>query len=134
MNSLTSFVASDKPFDKETFRIDLSKRRFNGRFNSLRFIDKDTKQAVIYIPALEISGYGESFEKANEIVKFSVNEFCDYLSKLSQRQIENELHNLGWKKSFFNKQFSKSYIDINGQLQNLNAENNQVEQIALTAT
>lgn len=128
MGSLTSFVASNKPFDKETFRIDLSKRSFTGNFNALRFIDKDTKRAVIYIPALEISWYWENFEKANEIIRFSVTEFFDYLSTLSQSEIEDELYKLGWKKGFFNKQFSKAYIDVNGQLQNLNAENDKVEQ------
>lgn len=133
MGSLTQFAASDKPFNKETFRIDLSKQKIAGNFNALRFIDNDTKQAVIYIPALEISGYGESFEKANEIVKFSVSEFFGYLSKLPQSEIENELHKLGWEKGFFNKQFSKGHVDVNGQRQGLNAENNKVEQIALTA-
>ncbi len=101
--------------------------------NGLNFIDKDTKQFVIYIPSLNISGYGETKEKADEMIKESFDFFCSHLVSLDTPQMNSLLAALGWRKNFFAKQFSKLYIDETGALKNFNAENDLVERFALTA-
>jgi hypothetical protein len=40
----------------------------------VKYIDKDTRQYVIYIPSLEISGYGATEAKAMEMVEFSLKD------------------------------------------------------------
>jgi hypothetical protein len=132
MGSIEGFKVT-KPVKQEKLRIDLRKHKITTQVNGYRFIDKDTKQAVTYLPAFELSGYGETFEKADEILRFSLKEYFDYLVKLPSGEIQIELAKLGWKKGLFNKEYSKTYVDENGVLQNLNAENDHVERIALTA-
>lgn len=131
--AISHFKSSDKRISRETLRIDFAKKVYKGEFTAFKFIDKDTKQAVIYVPAFEMSGYGETFEKADEILKCNLDNYFQHLNKLSFSEVALELKELGWEKSFFNKQFSKAYVDMNGHPQNLNAEGNRVEQIALTA-
>lgn len=133
MGSLNTFQLILKKINEDTLRIDLSKRKISARMSVLRFTDKDTKQKVIYVPGLELSGYGESDEKASEMLKFSIEDFFDYIIKLSANEIQGELSKFGWKQGFFNKQYSKSFVDIDRQLKNLNAENDKVERITLTA-
>lgn len=84
------------------------------------------------MPALDISGYGETLEKAEEILKYTLQEFFIHLLKLTPSKLQIELAKLGWRRGIFNKEYSKTYVDINGELKNLNAENDQVERIALT--
>lgn len=104
-----------------------------GNIGAFKFIDNDTKQYVIYIPSLEISGYGETEDKAREMLKFSLDDFYQYLVSLPSGQINEELVKLGWEKSVLHKDYSKSYIDSKGKLNNVNAENGKVEQVTLIA-
>jgi len=88
-----------------------------------QYQDKETNQFVIYVPSLDISGYGETIEKAQKIIEFSLNEFCEYLSSLSVKKIETELFKLGWKHDKLkNKEYSKAYIDMSGKLKNFAIE------------
>jgi hypothetical protein len=92
------------------------------------FIDKDTKQYVAYSPTLDISGYGSTEERAQEMMKFSIKDFAIYLNNLSTRDREKELFSLGWKKDKFkNKDFSKVYVDSNGDLKDFNAEEGSIK-------
>jgi len=92
------------------------------------FIDKDTKQHISYSPALEISGYGDTYEKSIDMMRFSISEFLQHFKYLPPKETEKELLELGWKKSWFkNRDFSKSYVDISGQLQNFNADEGSVK-------
>ena len=92
------------------------------------FIDKDTKQYVAYSPTLDISGYGNTEERAQEMMKFSIKDFAIYLTKLSNREREKELFSLGWKKDKLkNKDFSKVYVDGQGDLKNFNAEEGSIK-------
>ncbi|MDI9320365.1 MAG: hypothetical protein QM530_07825 [Phycisphaerales bacterium] len=118
------FSSSDKNrgLKKETLTVNLHKKRINGEVTSLNFVDKDTKQHVIYIPSLEISGYGETIEKAKKIVEFSINDFFTSLLKLSLIDVRQELKKLGWERAMFNKEFSHAYIDANGELNGFEAE------------
>lgn len=100
---------------------------------ALKFVDKDTKQKCVYLPSLDISGYGETDEKATEMAKFCIIDFFQYLFTLPPDKLQIELAKFGWKRSMFKKDFSKAYVDGNGVLQNLNAENDKVERVTLTA-
>ncbi len=89
---------------------------------------------VIYVPSLELTGYGESEEKAEEMLRFSLNEYFEYLLKLSPDKMNRELSVLGWKHSKVkNKEFSKAYVDMKGDLKNFNAVGDKVEVGVLTA-
>lgn len=134
MSKTESFLnlTKSKPVKQERLHIDVKKKKIISQINGYKFVDKDTKQVVVYIPALEISGYGETTEKADEMLKFNLKEYFQYLTTLSTDKIQIELSKLGWRKGIFKKEFSKAYININGELKNLNAENDHVERLALT--
>lgn len=133
MGFFTDFKINTKKIDHDSLRIDLNKGRIGGNLSGFKFTEKDTKQSVIYIPSLELSGYGDNFDKANEMLRFSMQEFFDFLFNLPSNKIQIELSKLGWKKGIFNKEFSRAYIDVTGEIKNLNAEDNKVERITLTA-
>ncbi|MBK7306852.1 MAG: hypothetical protein IPI88_07260 [Chitinophagaceae bacterium] len=82
------------------------------------------------MPSLDITGYGETRERAIEMLKFSILDYFESLIKLPSKQIEAELHKFGWKQNKLrHKQYSKAYVDINGELQNFNAVDNKVERL-----
>jgi hypothetical protein len=123
---------NSKKLDEETLRINTSTRRANGRFSMFRWKDKDTLQFVLYIPSLEITAYGETEERAREMLDSAVRNFFQWLMNLPKKQIDQELIKLKFKRStFFNKQFSKAYVDLAGELQNFNAAENKVERLTL---
>ena len=116
----------------DSLRINRSAGKIHGFMNVFKFQDKDTKQMIAYCPCFDITGYGETENKAVEMLKFSISEYFNSLIKLSQKQMESELTLLGWKhKKLQNKEYSKAYVDIDGQLQNLNAVDNKVERLTL---
>ena len=114
-------------------RIDIRHGKLNANLQAYRYIDRDTKQVVYFIPSIEISGYGENDIKAEEMLRFSLADFAAHLLGQPREKIHTELASLGWKKGIFNKEYSKAYVDENGELQNLNAEENKVERLTLTA-
>ncbi|MFZ6023794.1 MAG: hypothetical protein ACOYVG_04980 [Bacteroidota bacterium] len=127
------FSSSNEPVQQESLKVNARKGRVVLEVNGFNFIDKDTKQFVIYIPSLNISGYGETKEKADEMIKESFDFFCSHLISLDPSKMNALLATLGWHKKFFAKQFSKLYVDEMGELKNFNAENNHIERFALTA-
>lgn len=131
--SFNSFKVTNEISNANNLRIDLKAGIVKGSLSGIVFIDKDTKQYVSYMPALDISGYGETQQKAEEMITFSLTQFFDYLFNLTKSEVDSEMRKYGWKKSIFNKQFSKSFIDINGVLQNFNVEENSINPITLTA-
>lgn len=109
-------------------------KKFSGYINIMRFTDKDTRQIVLYAPALEISGYGETEQKAFSMIKESINSLFDMLSNLSHTDLGIELGKLGWKKNKLrNKDYSRAYVDEDGNLKNFNAVDNKVDRLALVA-
>lgn len=132
--AFSEFQITQESTNQNYIKIDLFNKSIKGSFAGISFIDKDTKQYVSYIPALEISGYGDNREKAEEMIKFSMHELFFHLIHLSKGELDAEMRILGWKKNiFFNKQFSNAYIDMEGALQNFNVEENSVKRIKLIA-
>jgi hypothetical protein len=57
-----------------------------------------------------------------------------HLADLPEVQLQQELRKLGWNRGgIFKKEYSKAYVDGNGELQNLNAVENSIEKLTLTA-
>jgi hypothetical protein len=114
---------------ENTLHINKNSHRIKAVLNTIKYRDKDTRQIVIYLPALEISGYGATEKKALEMVKFSMDEYFTFLVKSSVKEMEKELTKYGWQhtKKYSNKEYSKAYIDEDGKLQNFNAVGDEVE-------
>jgi hypothetical protein len=118
----------------DSIKVNLSKRRVQITVSAFRFVDKDTKQKIAYVPALELSGYGETFQKAEEMLKLSFEEYCKYLLSLNHEQVAKELKSLGWMKDkFLSKQFSRLVVDRHGVLKDVNAEGDVVQELTLSA-
>lgn len=112
--------------------IRINKTKISAQLSMLKYIDKDTKQHVLFLPAFEISGYGENEDKALEMLKFVLNEVNKEIITSSPKDRNSFLASLGWKQATFrNKEFSKAYVDINGNLQNFNAVDNKIERLTL---
>src|SRR5206468_3977249 len=95
----------------ENLRINKSVGRIRGKVSAISYRDKDTRQIVIYLPSLELSGYGETEKKAREILKFSMEEYFNFLLDMPLEKINSELSKLGWKHNRIkNKEFSKSHV------------------------
>ena len=95
----------------------------------LKYRDKDTRQIVIYIPSFEVSGYGATDKKAEEMLKNAINDFFEYLLNLSPSKMQAELTTLGWNHSKIRtKDYSKAYVGVDGKLKDFNAVADKVEE------
>ncbi|MEO5997649.1 MAG: hypothetical protein ABIN89_12995 [Chitinophagaceae bacterium] len=84
MGNFTVFIVESlSESSLDTLRIDSKKGKVEGQFDTIKYVDKETMQIVVYIPSVEVSGYGETYEKAAEMLKFNLNEFFEYLTNLS---------------------------------------------------
>jgi len=131
-----SIISVEKNSTKaDSLRINRAVGKVKGFMGVLKFIDKDTKQFIAFCPCFDITGYGETEEKAFEMLKFSVSAYFDHLvNNLSLKEMEAELSSLGWKhKKFLNKEYSNTYVDIDGQMKNFNAVDDKVERMTLQA-
>ena len=118
----------------DQLKFDRQNRRMAGRTRIIIFTDKDTKQHIAYSPSLDLSGYGETEQKAIEMLKFNMGQFFEHLYHLPTTLAERELRALGWKRDrFFSKEFSKARVDVNGVLQDFNAQEGSVREITLQA-
>ena len=117
----------------EIMRVNPSKGEITGTFSVHQFTDKDTHHIVLYCPSLEITGYGDTRQEAEEMLRFCFSSVFEELAVLSHKQLVVKLREMGWKHTTGNKEYSKAYVDIHGELQNFNAVDNKVEELTLTA-
>lgn len=117
----------------ESLYINRNRSRVRGMMHATQFVDKDTKQYVIYIPSLEVSAYGETVEKAMEMMKEVLMDTSRHLINLDEHAMLKELRDLGWHRRVFKKQFSRTVVDENGDLQNWNAEEESIKKVTLKA-
>lgn len=116
----------------ENLKVDRVKRLITVVVSSFTYVDKDTKQYVIYCPSLELSGYGETREQAQEMFRFSLDDLFKFWMNGSPEVMDEDLKKLGWKNDrLFRKEFSKDFVDAAGLLADLNSENDQVERVNL---
>lgn len=129
MAPFTYGISFDK-INSEYLKIEKTKarRRIKSRFFIIMAEDKDSKQITYYLPSLEISGYGSTKHKALKMLNECVEEFFKYLLDLPQYKLQMELSSLGWKHNTIKKkEYSKSAVDIAGQLKNFNIEESKLE-------
>ena len=85
MGRLSLEVDKNKvPF--ETLRINRTKREINAVVSSFSFIDKDTKQHVVFIPSLQVSAYGSTKKKCNELLRITLDDCFNFLITLKERK------------------------------------------------
>lgn len=119
---------------EQSIRIDKSKKTIKARLISCTFIDADTHQHIIYCPAINVTSYGSTIERAVEMFKFSLEEFCKHLIATTQDKAVSELKELGWKQQKLKrKEFSNAFVGIDGQLKNFNIKDGSLELQAITA-
>lgn len=84
---------------------------------------------VSLIPALHVSGYGDSEAEALEALQENLNTLFDDLFRLSEVERHREIKELGWtQNAIFKKRFN-AYVDKNGVLQNFD----HPEQVKISA-
>jgi hypothetical protein len=98
----------------------LTPKGVKGKF--LNFTGKSGEHWVSIIPSLNVSGYGESEEDAITDLQYNVKVLFEDLYELTATQRDSELKILGWSQNkFFKKQYSSTYVDENGVLQNFDS-------------
>lgn len=89
-----------------------------GNVRAVRFMDGD--YWILYIPSLNLSAYGTTYQEAHDMMKdVVIKDFCINVMKSKNKDaIIADLKKLGWLKSrIFQKDLSKSsYIDKEGIL------------------
>lgn len=115
---MSTYSFSQLPVDsRASENLKVSPSGLVGRLSA--FSGKQGEFWVSIIPSLNVSGYGESEEDANESLKENLQVFCEDLFSISDTQRRSELKKLGWEPNkFFKKRYSKAYVDENGVLQN----------------
>jgi hypothetical protein len=99
----------------------------------VNWVDEETGQHMVYMKAFELTGYGKTLKDAKEMLKDSVDFFFYKIIKLDPDRIAKELKKYGWTKSKFStKQFSKAFVDIDGDLKNFNVKKSQVKSNLVT--
>jgi hypothetical protein len=98
-------------------KIKISPNSIHGVF--LNFTGKSGDHWISIIPSLNISGYGNTENEAIQDLEYNVEVFSKDLFKLDHLQRVKELKKLGWTKhKYLKKQYSSSFVDENGVLQN----------------
>lgn len=78
---------------------------------------------ICLAPSINVSGYGETEEEAQEFFDKEVELFCEDIMLLSTKERNAYLLELGFHSGPFNrKNYSKSYVDENGVLKGLEFE------------
>jgi hypothetical protein len=117
---------------KESLKVNIKKGKIDSHIHVFRFKDRETKQIVYYAPSVEVSGYGSNDKKAQQMFILSVEDFLKSLFELSPKKLQNELQKMGWKQNKVqNKEYSPAYIDLYGQLQNLNMVAEEFEMLTV---
>ncbi|MCF3107269.1 hypothetical protein LL912_00615 [Niabella sp. CC-SYL272] len=110
------------------------KKKVIGHINGISFVDADTMHHVFYFPSLDASGYGNTFEEAQQMALDSANETLRYLMDADPGESQRLLKSLGWSQDkMFRKNFSHAHVDSDGVLQGFNVVENSVQKISMTA-
>ena len=80
--------------------------------------DTETGSYVAFIPSLSISGYGNTEEEAEIMLKESAKDYLNSLGDLTPKNRNIELVNNGWKKSQHKTKEFRPFVDSEGILRN----------------
>lgn len=129
---IVNMTVSDKQLPEDKLRINLNKQNIKLGARLFKYRDKDTRQIILVVPSLQITGYGATEEKAIEMLNFSLNDYFAYLTSLSIGGVDEELVRLGWKHvPYAHKQFSQLFVSSDGELEKFNAVADEVEHLSL---
>jgi len=92
---------------KEFLKISVKNRKFKAGLHAMGFMDGDSH--IIYIPSLQLSAYGDSFEEAHEMMYEVLAVFSEDMFECSETEVDTILSDLGWKKQ---KYFPKKRINL----------------------
>lgn len=99
----------------EFLKIDFKRKSIKGDVVAHSF--EDGGQRVIYIPSLNISGYGNTEDEAKEMVNVCVKDFVDTLFSAPITVAMEEIKSLGWHRDkYFKQRFHAPYVDAEGVL------------------
>lgn len=132
MSSFTNMEISGKEILHDSLQINLITGRVKISARIFKYRDRDTHQIVYYIPSLEISGYGNTDQRAREMLNSSMDNYFTLLFKLPPGQLESELIKSGWKHTTSRKEeYSRAYVDVAGNLRELNAAADEIEALTI---
>ncbi len=121
-------ISSGDP-DELILRLDRRRGRVKGTLRILKIRDNDFH--ILYIPELNISGYGDTENEALEMVNLVLQDFADGLFAMPSKEMDKELLKYGFspvrlaRKNF---KFNGSYIDNQGVLKEFELpENTPIE-------
>jgi hypothetical protein len=104
--------------ENEFIKINYRKKLIEGNLLAHSF-ESDGLQFV-YVPSLNISGYGSNQEEAQEMVNICIKDFIETLFSVNESIAIEEIKKLGWKKhKFFNK-YQAPFVDKDGILREFN--------------
>jgi hypothetical protein len=105
----------------EQIRVDINRNKISGKLNLISI--KQNETIILYLPALQLSAYGESLDETKEMLLDSLRIYCKNLLSLPKVSIHKELVSLGFQPNpHFNKKFTRPHIDENGDLQGLDLD------------
>jgi len=106
---------------QEYLHINLKGKKITGALKLYEV--KQGSSRVLLIPALQMTGYGDTSEEAKEMIIESIDDFFKYLIKLPMKEISIELRTLGFKSSSLsNKKYERPFVDKAGDLHDLDVD------------
>ena len=87
--------------EDQFIKLNISKKHMHGRLRAINF--KEGDYHIVYLPGLGLSGYGDTIQEAQELIKLSLEAFVEDLFKLPEHQIFKEFNDLGWRQEKFFK-------------------------------
>ena len=110
----------DQESEGQSLQVNFHRRSVKGEFKVFKMTDNGFR--IVFIPALNLSGYGKDEDEAFDLLKFSIDEYFNSLFKLKIDRIQNELGLLGWKQDrLHHKRFHNvTFVDKQGILKNFN--------------
>lgn len=131
-NRIFSKISLGETPKQDKLHIDFTHRRVKGNLTCVQFTDADTNMIVVYLPSLELSGYGDTAAEAHELLKDSLDEWFIHLLTKTREEVKKELNKFGWTQDQFrSKDFSKAYVDGAGVLQNMNPVEGSIKHMAI---
>ncbi len=118
MGILNISIAPSNIETTQALFINKSKKRIKGTLRV--FYIQDGAFKVVYMPSLNLSGYGKNDKEASKMLKKILDDYFESLVSLNRDHLISELSKYGWTtKELFAKRFvNDTYVDKDGVLKN----------------
>ena|ERR1051325_8155385 len=95
----------------------IRKHKNSIEINVKYFLITDGKFKVVFVPALNLSGYGKTAEEAHSMLEEAMDDYFGRIIKFKQDVLIHELSKFGWKLVSASKRFeNRAYINKEGIL------------------